>query len=139
MDSDTNTEEGEWVEGFVVYWKSTICIQSVYDLPPSMENPCGDTEIEYHTVIPETIGQYIGIKDKNNVKIFEGDIVSKGGTNYTIQWRDSLCGFHGYGDDGDKYGVFTLNLSTNSLYNQKELKKYSVIGNIHDNEISRNK
>ncbi|PWN62324.1 YopX family protein [Chryseobacterium oncorhynchi] len=37
-------------------------------------------------VIPETICQFTGLKDKNKVKIFESDIISDGIENYEVKY-----------------------------------------------------
>ena len=70
-------------------------------------------------VIPETVGQFTGVTDKNGVKIFEGDILLFGDKSFAVEWQNDIVGF-GYFYTSDRVlGCDGINCE--------------VIGNIHEN------
>lgn len=92
----------------------------------SINSLINNTTATFVEVIPETISQYTGLKDKNGNKIFEGDIVERlwlGEKHiYRIYYDNDIASFIGK----DIYG---LNFTTFDC----DACEFEVIGNIYDN------
>lgn len=109
-------DNGEWVEGCLFkMWKKTYILWGTTNNVPDM--------IE---VIPETVGQYTGLTDKNGVKIFEGDIVTIPGSK-----RMGLPAEIWYNELKTTFEIRRTGFNNISLFEAQEWCE--VIGNIHDN------
>ena len=125
-------DNGEWVEGFYGRVQkddsSYLCVIKL-DTTLHISN-LNRTAFE---VVPETVGQFTGLTDKNGVKIFEGDVL--GGCNGSIngcEWEEKpfYVKF--------QYGRFNVPLW--AAQEEWDSTHYlNVIGNIHDNPELINK
>ena len=121
------SENGKWIEGCLIHAEKYTCIlqneSKVHPMDyPYLDGELGTIDGKADPVVPETVGQYTGLTDKNGKKIFEGDIV-KWNINFAIVWQD--CKFVIKKDINAKPYDYVL-----SCFDGTE---FEVIGNIHDN------
>ena len=75
-----------------------------------------------HDFIPETVGQFTGLTDKNGTKIFEGDILSEKGYLFVVVWNQGWAQFRlSYIGRCIQYPEWNRGV------------QMEIVGNIHDN------
>jgi uncharacterized phage protein (TIGR01671 family) len=135
-------DNGEWVYGDLFVSKMSGCFILNCKIHTTKKRDGSITmgdKLEQREIIPETVGQYTGLKDCKDKKIFEGDILAcKFIPEYyaRISWDGppdaiakviwDLSGYrlHAQGKDDLRYADF-VDLSRSHS---------EIIGNIHDKE-----
>jgi uncharacterized phage protein (TIGR01671 family) len=137
----------EWIYGFIYEHKSPLQVIESDNLLNDLSNwsiiNTGFADwnmprpIEIHKVNPETIGQYVGQKDKNKTKIFEYDIVIIKDTD-TEDFIGVITYMPDDNDDDIWYGSEFLAYNNDNLdcYRSLSYQDIEVVGNIFDNPES---
>ena len=110
-------DTGEWTEGyFFKIWDRTFLLWGMTNDHPNM--------IE---VIPETVSQFIGLTDRYEKKIFEGDIVNiiTGINGYQSTYHSTIQEVKYIADSG--IAVFLP-------FDNSDIVEIEVIGNVYDNK-----
>lgn len=149
------TSNGEWVEGFYVcnrysigFAKEPVIYENHYIYTKRIDGEKWFKTIQVE-VIPETVGQFTGLTDKNGTKIFEGDIVRVKGKETEENWKD----YDEFGKVVFENGAFLIkvaNIFNGKKYFSEVHSRYmttadwverEVVGNVFENKelIGENK
>lgn len=135
------TEDGKWVEG------------GLYEHKPPLQDLCHvlhksqwyiirtafadwnmPRKAEFIAIDPETVGEWIGLTDKNGKRIYEGDIISsKDGRGRYSSREDYIIGEVFYGQQTLSWQVSNRIKAKSCEILDSINDTLEVIGNIHGN------
>ena len=98
---------------------------TIYDWPDPIPASIKQKDCFPVEVVPETVGQFIGLTDKDGIRIFEGDITA----DYTFVIFNNGC----------FATTFKGDTQNGTLITEFRSRLIKVIGNIHDNTEPLNK
>lgn len=136
------TDNGEWVEGHYLQWpiRGWKNLSSVIVPTDDLHDGCAQ-QVE---VLPDTVGQYTGLNDRNGDKIFEGDILRYGEKNLLVWWNDEA--FQWQAKEQQSYDpIFTFDGTAGVVWDNIDFgwiaaeipctgkMTTEIIGNVYDN------
>lgn len=149
-------DNGKWVYGSLInkFDVDALCVSSSYIIERSAFSISADSDTtlydvaclgDYYEVDEDSVCQFTGLKDKNGVKVYEGDVIRILYTDWASKSENDTRTLDEYLRDIAKIGVvewdiyypqFHIHFMDKDNYNSLYYGRYGyieVIGNIYDN------